>query len=566
MKIFLQARLEKFQSVGCVSWVDSTEFAPKLVKKFSPPPDTSKVLEKSLNVSACDASIRNPAEFVPGSVHFCHEFWEKKILVSCPNKLEMLSWIRDGVKIEPYLNTHTNEVFNGKRVYGHYPPPYAQQNRVPAEFFPWVRSEISKWERNGVIVRQSESLRASVILPLTIEPKKPRLIHDAQYLNLFLKDVPFSMDGVGKIPQAGWLGMFMFSVDHKSGYHHVGLHHSAWEYFGLEWEGVIYMATTLTFGCKLSPYIYHSLTEASLSYVRSLTLAPSLAWLDDIWGGNSAISRKLSSLAQWQSANRVLYILLQVLYSAGYFLSLDKSVLRPTYVIRFLGIMTDSRRGRFWVPADKVENLVSLISQILSVGHAKFEELEKCVGKCRSMAVAVPCAILYTREQYAALSKLSKQGRGSSIRVVGSLQDELLMWLQLGDSKSLVNGSAWFSSEHFMVEAGTGFTDASGRRWGGFIRSIEGKFEAAADFEDHMLSYHIGQKEAVGLCNVLKGFVRSTTLTLKGKLFIINIDNQGLFEILAKGGSSMDTITTDICKELFWIQVFQESHFKFQCT
>ena len=42
-----------------------------------------------------------------------------------------------------------------------------------------------------------------------------------------------------------------------------------------------------------------------------------------------------------------------------------------------------------------------------------------------------------------------------------------------------------------MMEAGTGFTDASGRRWGGFIRSVEGKFEAAADFEAHMhmLSY-----------------------------------------------------------------------------
>jgi len=171
------------------------------------------------------------------------------------------------------------------------------------------------------------------------------------------------------------------------------------------------------------------------------------------------------------------------------------------------------------------------------------------------MAVAVPCAILYTREQYAALSKLSKRGRDSSIQVEGSLRDELLMWLRLGDSKSLVNGSAWFSSEHFMVEAGTGFTDASGRRWGGFIRSVEGKFEAAADFEDHMLSYHIGQKEAVGLYNVLKGFVCSTTLTLKGKLFIINIDNQDLFEILAKGGSSRDTITTDICKELFWLQI-----------
>ena len=127
-----------------------------------------------------------------------------------------------------------------------------------------------------------------------------------------------------------------------------------------------------------------------------------------------------------------------------------------------------------------------------------------------------------------------------------------------------MNGSAWFSAEHLMVESGKGFTDASGRRWGGFIGSAEGKFEAAADFEDHMLSYHIGQKEAVGLRNVLVGFERSTSLNLSGKLFVINIDNQGLFEILGKGGSSKDKVTTDICKELFWVQVFQECHFKYQ--
>ena len=73
----------------------------------------------------------------------------------------------------------------------------------------------------------------------------------------------------------------MFSVDHKSGYHHVALHHSAWEYFGMEWEGVRYMAITLTFGAQFAPYCYHKLTEGTIQYVRALTLAPSLAWLDD---------------------------------------------------------------------------------------------------------------------------------------------------------------------------------------------------------------------------------------------------------------------------------------------
>ena len=115
--------------------------------------------------------------------------------------------------------------------------------------------------------------------------------------------------------------MFMFSVDHKSRYHYVALHPSAWEYFGMEWEGVVYMATTLTFGAQFSPYCYHKLTEATIRYVRALTLAPSLAWLDDIWGANAATTRGLSEVGQWQSANRVRFVLCIVRYSAGYFLS-----------------------------------------------------------------------------------------------------------------------------------------------------------------------------------------------------------------------------------------------------
>ena len=63
---------------------------------------------------------------------------------------------------------------------------------------------------------------------------------------------------------------------------------------------------------------------------------------------------------------------------------------------------------------------------------------------------------------------------------------------------------------------------------------------------------------------MLVGFVRLTSLNLTGKLFIINIDNQGLFEMLSKGGSSKDKVTMNICKELFWVQVFQECHFKYQ--
>ena len=33
-----------------------------------------------------------------------------------------------------------------------------------------------------------------IVLPLTIEPTKPRLCHDARYLNLWMQDRRFSLD------------------------------------------------------------------------------------------------------------------------------------------------------------------------------------------------------------------------------------------------------------------------------------------------------------------------------------------------------------------------------------
>ena len=86
-----------------------------------------------------------------------------------------------------------------------------------------------------------------------------------------------------------------------------------------------------------------------------------------------------------------------------------------------------------------------------------------------------------------------------------------------------------------MVQAGTLHLRDRGKRvhrcvWekmGGFARTQEGKFESAADFDDHMLAYHIDQKEAVGLRNVLRlvGFVKTTPQPQEGKMFIIHIDN-----------------------------------------
>ena len=91
---------------------------------------------------------------------------------------------------------------------------------------------------------------------------------------------------------------------------------------------------------------------------------------------------------------------------SGYFVNLKKSVLRPGQILKFLGIIVNSRDAKFYVPQDKFQKLMLIIYQALENKFIPFKLLEKCVGKCTSMSIAVPAAKLYTRGQYAALAEI----------------------------------------------------------------------------------------------------------------------------------------------------------------
>ena len=105
-------------------------------------------------------------------------------------------------------------------------------------------------------------------------------------------------------------------------------------------------------------------------------------------------------------------------------MNLPKSCLFPTRVVQFLGVIVDSARTMFFVPPKKVDKLLSLIKDLLASDTISALQLERVVGKCRSMYLAVPSAVLYTRVQYAALevmlssSKSRKWSRSRGVSVI----------------------------------------------------------------------------------------------------------------------------------------------------
>lgn len=59
-----------------------------------------------------------------------------------------------------------------------------------------------------------------LVMPLTVEPNKPRLCHDERFLNLWMRDMPFSLDSVVHLTRYVGKGHWQTMLDDKSGYDH----------------------------------------------------------------------------------------------------------------------------------------------------------------------------------------------------------------------------------------------------------------------------------------------------------------------------------------------------------
>ena len=179
-------------------------------------------------MSADDAIFRDNKKFRAGSLsnHEVLEFWRQEILQEgdVNEAARILSWLENGVKIEDFLKKNSEGNFRGVKYASKYPTPNVFRNFVEEKHVNWVHDEVQRLLTFGAMKKWADCAGIShlpeIVAPLQVETEKTknRLIYNARYLNCFLDPPPFTMDGVGKISDIGWEGMYMFSIDHKNGY------------------------------------------------------------------------------------------------------------------------------------------------------------------------------------------------------------------------------------------------------------------------------------------------------------------------------------------------------------
>ena len=229
-----------------------------------------------------------------------------------------------------------------------------------------------------------------------------------------MEDFPVSLATLRDVPRIVGRGAYMTSVNHKSGYQHVRITEQSQRYFGIEWKGYFLVYKTLPFGFKASCFVEHTLSSMLASYARGFGV-PTLVYIDD--GFNSeATSNSVpadgigcqSKLEGYHREELAVYVMCGLWCRLGYTLSLSKSVLVPTQVLRFLGMLVDSLKGAFVLPEDNMRSFAAPREEVLAQKCVGVKTLQKLQGKCISFTLAVPALRLYISEMSRSIAKALK--------------------------------------------------------------------------------------------------------------------------------------------------------------
>lgn len=504
------------------------------------------------NKSAClsDLRIRNPDTFKAGQIHNHIREWEAACLIQ-PNHIEVGDWVNNKVSIWKYMKHFKGEFANEFFDSDEPPTKIFPNNQSCRDFHEFVSKSIEDRIASGavgIIGPIHECPPPHLVMPLTVEPGKPRLCHDERFLNLWMKDMPFRLDSLIDVPRYMEIGHYQTKLDDKSGYDHVLLSQESRSLVGFQWGGWWFVNNVLPFGWKISPYIYQTLGLAATQKIRDHGV-PCCQYIDDRHLGQ--LRRPQASTGDHsqphdnvQLARDALYIAVNLLTSLGYFLNVSKSCFVPTQSLIYLGMRCDSSVGAFFLPLSKKEKFAVLREDILRRKAIPLVLLQKLVGKCISFTLAVPGAKLFTNEMNMAIAQASK--RKGFIKIVGPLRAEIEYWRFL-DSW---NGSMkWLDERHCTIQVAS---DSSGYKWGGVLfQSDRNSTVEVGDFwkaEELLQPIHV--KEMYALCRCLL----TLKARLQGKRVDAKVDNKALVDCWNRQHSRTQSVLLAL-KELFWITV-----------
>ena len=152
----------------------------------------------------------SPEYFRAGEIHNHLSVWEHLLSGRGSSQVDLMEIIKEGVRIDRLFKPFRGN-FKGSSYDLLFPPPMRLDNdKVCEQFRSFITDTVVDWVDPGILAvwgRVGEVTSPHLVLPLTVEPFKPRLCHDERFLNLWVKDLPFKLDHLPHLPGTFFLAI-----------------------------------------------------------------------------------------------------------------------------------------------------------------------------------------------------------------------------------------------------------------------------------------------------------------------------------------------------------------------
>ncbi|XP_042251963.1 uncharacterized protein LOC121886109 [Thunnus maccoyii] len=307
-------------------------------------------------------------------------------------------------------------------------------------------------------------------------------------------------------------GAWLSKADITSAFKVLPIHPDYWHLFGVSWKGAYYFAVCLTFGCKSSPKIFDSLSEA-LCWIRSnnYKLPYVIHLLDDF-------------LTVTPPSSPPSYGLIRHL---GVPLSPEKKE-GPSTSLEFLGITLNSITLQASLPTEKLHRISLLIQNFLMANTCSKRQLLFLLGHFNHATHIIP-------QGPSILSHLLSIATAvpsihNHVTLDSACKMELKMWHQFLSSW---NGISFFYDDH-VTDANDIqlYTDAAPSvGFGGYYGGRWFSAKWPPDFSSLAPSSTISEMYPIIIAAILWGHEWSK------KTIAIHSDNSAVIDILNKGRS-----------------------------
>jgi hypothetical protein len=350
-----------------------------------------------------------------------------------------------------------------------------------------------------------------------LEPKKDgsyRLIVDLRHVNEHLRSSSCKYESAGALVEMLAQGDWMFSLDLKSGYYHVGIHPRSRRFATILVDGQYLCFTELMFGLRPACLVFTKFMRPVVAHLRKkgVRVHP---YLDDFLFAHQSVGRLL------EQRDMVAKLLLDL----GLTRNVSKGQWIPTQRLEHLGYLFDTDQGRIEVPPRKAEKIRVSAARLLAYAktHRAWvskDRLAELLGQLMSLTLAFPEARTRCQELFSVLNSLPGWNRDVQIR---SRQ----AWRDLEFLSGVLEVDLWLPLR-IPAPSVTMTTDASLQGWGVTL-GIE---ETSGLFLSDPLA-PIAVKEFRAVLYGLTHFqAQLQNLTVR-----VLIDNQNVLHAIRKGAS-----------------------------